>query len=63
MKKRKDPRDFAMSQRDVAKALDIDRGAVTYIEAKAIANFKKELEKRGYKLEDLINLEDKKHEQ
>jgi hypothetical protein len=59
MTKKRDPKDFAMSQRDVAKALNIDRGAVNYIEVKAIANFKKELEKRGYKLEDLIDLKDK----
>jgi predicted XRE-type DNA-binding protein len=58
-KKRGPPEGFAMSQRDIAKALDIDRGAVNYIEVKAIANFKKELEKRGYKIEDLITLEDK----
>jgi predicted XRE-type DNA-binding protein len=55
MKKRRDPKDFAMSQRDVAKALDIDRGLVSYLEQKALDKFAKELAKRGYTMEDFFD--------
>jgi transcriptional regulator len=50
----KEARDHAMTQREVGEAMDLDRGMVSYLEKKALANFKKELEKRGYKLEDFL---------
>jgi hypothetical protein len=50
----KEVRDMPMTQREVGEALDLERGMVSYIEKKALANFKKELERRGYKLEDFL---------
>jgi transcriptional regulator len=50
----KEARDHAMTQREVGEALDLDRGMVSYLEKKALANFKKELAKRGYKMEDFL---------
>jgi transcriptional regulator len=50
----KEARDHAMTQREVGEAMDLDRGMISYLEKKALANFAKELAKRGYKMEDFI---------
>ena len=46
--------DYAMTQQEVADALGIERSYVGSIETRAKAKLKVELEKRGFKLEDLI---------
>jgi DNA-directed RNA polymerase specialized sigma subunit len=43
-----------MTQQEVADALGVDRSHVNYIEQRAKLKFKKEIEKRGYKMEDFI---------
>lgn len=43
-----------MTQQEVADALGVDRAYVGYIEQLAKTKFKKELERRGYKMEDFI---------
>ena len=46
--------DYDMTQQEVADALGIERSYVGFIETRAKAKLKIELEKRGFKLEDLI---------
>jgi len=45
---------YYMTQQEVADAIGTSRPNVGSIEARALAKLKKELEKRGYKMEDLI---------
>jgi DNA-directed RNA polymerase specialized sigma subunit len=46
--------EFDMTQQEVADHLGIERSYAGCIEQRAKAKFKAELEKRGYKLEDLL---------
>jgi hypothetical protein len=46
--------EFNMTQQEVADHLGIDRSYAGCIEKRAREKFKAELEKRGYKLEDLL---------
>lgn len=46
--------EYFMTQQQVADALGTSRANIGSMEARAIAKLKKELEKRGYKMEDLI---------
>jgi transcriptional regulator len=46
--------DSYMTQQEVADALGMDRAYVGYIEQVAKEKFRKELSKRGYKMEDFI---------
>ena len=46
--------DFNMTQQEVADVLGMERSYVGFVEQRAKAKFKAELEKRGYKMEDLI---------
>lgn len=46
--------DNFMTQQEVADAMGLGREHVGYIEQIAKAKFKKELAKRGYKMEDFI---------
>jgi len=45
---------FNMTQQEVADAFGISRPQIGSIEARAMKKFKKLLEERGYKLEDLL---------
>ena len=45
---------FAKTQQEVADALGIPRPYISSIEARAMAKFKEEMAKRGYKVEDFI---------
>lgn len=47
-------RDYPMSQREIAKALNISPMSVYEIEKKALKNLEKELARRGIKLEDIL---------
>jgi transcriptional regulator len=46
--------DYFMTQQEVADALGMSRGNVGAIEIKAKKKLKRELEKRGFKVEDFI---------
>jgi DNA-directed RNA polymerase specialized sigma subunit len=50
----KGPYDNHMTQQEVADAMGMDRAYVGYIEQQAKAKFKRELAKRGYKMEDFL---------
>jgi len=55
MKKEKHSYDYYHNtQQEIADALGTSRANVGSIEVRALAKFKSELEKRGYKMEDLI---------
>jgi transcriptional regulator len=43
-----------MTQQEVADAMGLDRAHIGYIEQQAKAKFKRELARRGYKMEDFI---------
>ena len=45
---------FAMSQQEIADIMGMSRPALVSIERRAYEKFKKELEKRGYKIEDVL---------
>ena len=47
--------EFYMTHQAIADAFgDISRAGISQVEAQALKNFRKELEKRGYKMEDFI---------
>jgi DNA-directed RNA polymerase specialized sigma24 family protein len=46
--------DYAMTQQEVADVLGMKRSYVGFVETRAKAKLKAELEKRGYKLEDFL---------
>ena len=47
--------EFNMTHQQIADALgNISRSAASQLEAQALKNFRKELEKRGIKMEDLM---------
>lgn len=47
--------EFHMTHQAIADAFgDISRAGIGQVEIQAMRNFRKELEKRGYKMEDLI---------
>lgn len=52
--------DSAMSQREVAKALNIGRGLVSHIESAAMKKIKVALAERGIKVSDLFDTKAKK---
>lgn len=45
---------YAMTQQEVADKLGMSRPNLGSIEARALVKLRKELEKRGYKMEDFI---------
>jgi len=55
MQKKTPYHDFHMTHQQIADAFgNISRSAASQLEAQALQNFRKELEKRGIKMEDLI---------
>lgn len=55
MRTKKDTKDLPMTQQEIGNVLGIERGMVSYLESRAMANFKKELERRGYTMEDFLD--------
>jgi DNA-directed RNA polymerase specialized sigma24 family protein len=47
---------FAMTQQEIADIMGMSRPALGCIERRAYEKFRKELEKRGYKIEDLLEV-------
>lgn len=54
MKQHSPHEDIHMTQQEVADAFGISRPQIGSIEARAMKKFKKLLEERGYKMEDLL---------
>jgi hypothetical protein len=54
MRTKKDTKDLPMTQQEIGDAMGLERGMVSYLEARALRNFAKELKKRGYKMEDFL---------
>jgi DNA-directed RNA polymerase specialized sigma subunit len=52
---KRDTKDLAMTQQEIGDVLGIERGMVSYLESRAMASFKKELERRGYTMEDFLD--------
>jgi DNA-directed RNA polymerase specialized sigma subunit len=46
--------DFHMTQEQIGDYFGISRAAAGHLETQALQNFRKELEKRGIKMEDLM---------
>ena len=57
---KRDTKDLAMTQQEIGDALGIERGMVSYLESRAMASFKKELEKRGYTMEDFLEIKNER---
>ena len=49
-----DKSEYGMTQKEVAERLGINRGMVNFIEKKAIEKVKKELERRGVDVKNLL---------
>lgn len=47
-------RDHDMTQKEVGEVLNLHRNDVRHLEKQALANFAKELAKRGFKMEDFL---------
>ena len=61
MSKRDRPIQADMTQQEVADALGTTRAAVADIEKRALRKLKRELEKRGYTLEDFFTYKKKRN--
>lgn len=54
MKEKTPYKEFHMTHQQIGDYFNISRAAAGQLEIQALENFRKELEKRGYKMEDLI---------